>query len=58
MSKKKNNFLVKVLAIILTVLMITSMAFYTIYMIVESFKPDEEENKTETTQTVVVSELY
>lgn len=60
MSKsKKNKMTTKILAIILSILMIVSMAFYTIYMIVESFKTQEEDpnTNTETTETIVSYEI-
>ena len=43
MSNKQKKS-TQILAIILAVLMVVSMAFYTIYMIVESFKDTDKEN--------------
>ena len=46
MKKMKSKLLVKILAIILCVLMVTSMAFYTIYMIVENVKDANKEEES------------
>ncbi len=54
-KQKKSNPATKILAIILAVLMVVSMAFYTIYMIVESFKGTDDENtEKQTAQTEIV----
>ena len=47
MSNKKSTPAVRILAIILSVLMVVSMAFYTIYMIVDSIKQAQAEKEKE-----------
>ena len=53
MSKKTSKFYARLLAIVLSVLMVVSMAFYTVYMIVENIKEaKEEEEKAESTAAI------
>ena len=47
MSNKKSTPAVRILAIILSILMVVSMAFYTIYMIVDSIKQAQAEKEKE-----------
>ena len=46
MSKKRSKLYARILAIILSVLMVVSMAYFSIYMVVETLK---NKDKTETT---------
>ena len=47
MSNKKSTPAARILAIVLAILMVVSMAFYTIYMIVDSIKGSDEEKNQE-----------
>ncbi|MBQ3063271.1 MAG: hypothetical protein IJC99_00500 [Clostridia bacterium] len=57
MKKKQNIGLsTKILAIVLCVLMVVTLAFTSIYMLVNLFKPEEEEPKTEAAIVEVVED--
>ncbi|MBQ9801663.1 MAG: hypothetical protein IJW51_01145 [Clostridia bacterium] len=47
MSNKKAKLSARILAIILCVLMVVSLAFYSIYMIVDAIRGDETEESDE-----------
>ena len=47
MSNKKAKLYARILAIVLSVLMVAGMAYYTIYMIVENARAEKEEEKKE-----------
>ena len=46
MSKKRSKLYARILAIVLSLLMVVSMAYFSIYMVVETIK---NKNKTEKT---------
>ena len=55
MSKNKKKFAAQILAIILSVLMVVSVAFYTIFMIVDGIKAKKEADKKEESKTAEVA---
>lgn len=46
-NKKKSKIAARILAIVLCVLMVVSMAFYTIYMIVDNIKAANGKNENQ-----------
>ena len=55
MSKNKKKLTAQILAIILTVLMVTSLAFYAVYAIVGDIKAKKEADKKEESKTAEIA---
>ncbi len=59
MKKKQHNFSTKLMAIILCVLMVVTLAVTSIYMLIDLIKgEDKDDTKTESAIVEVVPEYY